>query len=489
MSLQLFLVAALLLPAQQESQFVSGLGHFSVRISATSEGDLATVRANDASALSVLAKLALESGRELQGLDAISDAGKVSIYLSERPLETALHWIAGAAGLRLELRRESVLVIDDTSPFPAEGELYDISETAFQRALVRYPDSPEGAQAEMIRADIQRSRGNLEAAIKHYDSVVGFHFDSDLTPDAMLESGRLLMEIGEPEAAAKRLESLATLEREHPYHALARLELADALTLAGEASKALYTIKALNKNYETVDPQELRARVLVQARATAASGDGVEALRLLDQIDPKQSAELDVMQVRATALEQADRVGEAAVAWMRLAEASTAELQVTAIQQAARLSLAADDELGTIFIHAWAKQRGIESAVLTEFNQARSALGLTPRSMLDLNDEQRIERAERLLLDRNYEECARSLEPLFRRRDRLEPKMLLSVALAYSSALNSHGLEQDAIMVLRITAGMLTDSKQREQIYLLASELHEKNGRIEDALDAIQGRL
>jgi len=474
----------------QDQMLVSGQGAFTVVVAETTEGRQATIRANEAPALDVLRKLAGDLGRELEGLDAIGELPPITVHLDNRPAETALHWVAGAAGVRARVRSEAILLMSDTSPFPTKTEFFNIAETSFQRALVRYPDSPDSAAAEMRRAEIQEHRGALSAAIKLYDSVIRFHFASAEVPDAMLRSAELLVAEKQYESAATRLEELATLERPHPHHAEARLQLAECLTLSGRPGKALYTLRALDSNYPTEDPDEIGRRQLAHAHALAINGEGVEALRLLDAVQKSPDAPQQRLQeLRSIALEASGRLGEAAVGWLRFGETGGPAVQERAAREAARLSLLADDQLGAIFIHRWAEERGIGDAVLDYANEARTQLGLTPHSLIDLTDSQRIERARQLSKEGMHADAARSLEPLFRRRSELSQETMLEVSLTYAKALDASGLEQDAIDVLRTSAPLLERREARNRIFILASELHEKHGRIEDALDAVQGRL
>ncbi len=477
-------------PALQE---VPATNHSEVVVTQGEDGDLLTIRARNASVASLLTKISKELDRELIGLDTIKDTAPLTIYLEDRPANDAIHWLLGSAGLRGRLSSQTITVVDDTVPFPSREELFGIAEVSFMRAQHRFPQFVRAPQAEMSRAEIQESRSQWSAAVVHYDYLTNQHTGSSLVPEAMLRAGKHLARLGEWEMAAERYRRLAALAFEHESHATARLLLADAFCHMNRSDKALHLLDALETNYATQDPAILKDRLLVRSRALSMTGKAIEALRVLDiaaGYGARRSDAAVFVELTALALERSDRPGEAALAWLSHArEIDLESAKIVALANAARLSITSGDELGAIFIHQQAVEAGFGNELEFYANEARERLGLIEENLTDLTDAQRLERAATQMSKGLASSAARSLEKLYRRRAIMTPHVNLRVANDYARALDANGELARAIRVLREMAGLLQRPEDRKDIYLIASDLYEKHDLIEEALEALQGRL
>jgi len=94
-----------------------------------------------------------------------------------------------------------------------------------------------------------------------------------------------------------------------------------------------------------------------------------------------------------------------------------------------------------------------------------------------------------MLSARNFEAAVQALRPAFRARKELKEPELVRLAQAYARALHSTRRFDEAMEALRLVVPMLGRRSQREQIYVLASELYEDRNLLAEAIEAIKGRL
>ncbi|MFT5048644.1 MAG: tetratricopeptide (TPR) repeat protein [Chlamydiales bacterium] len=467
-------------------------GRFEVTISESPDGPLLTVHADNAPIGRVVRNVARQLKLQVEGLEDVATTETVQLYFEQRPFSEAIHWILGAAGLRGQLTSDTIRIFDDTPPFPTPEDLFDLAEVTWLRALRRSPSRPEGIRAEMALAEIQESRGALAAAVNHYEYLIERHPESEFTAEAMLLSGIHLGELGEWDAAARRFQQLTRISQPHPYHALARLELARALCYSNQPSNALYTVEALEQYYPTRSDQDKRARLVLRARAQALLGNAIDALRSLDlaaQYSVEDQPGIEVLEIRALALERASRSSEASVAWLQLAERTSGATQREALQSAARAALDSGDELGVLFIEAWASDLESDASIDAYAIEARLRIGLETDSIIHLNDTQRLSHAKQLLKTGHGAQAIRGLQLLYKQRDKLKEPFLLELGLTYANALNSESLTDMAIDILREVAPHLSQRDDRRRLYLLASTIYEAHGQLQEALDALEGRL
>jgi hypothetical protein len=480
-------------------------GRFTVDAHDLSSDPTLTVRAESARATDVLAAAAQRLGLELRGLELIRREPLVDVYLVRRPARAALRWILGAAGLRARITSSEIHVEEDVPALPASEELYASALFAYRRFLRQYPEHPETAANEMTVADISADLGPAfyGDAVFSYDVVVDQHPDSSLVPDALLRSARLLAAQGRWEDATLRYHRLASLALRHHHQETARLELARALCHVGEgaddeslrdesARKALLTLDALDVNYPTQEAMQRRERLLVRALALALTSEPIRALKALDlaagsSIDGHRDPE--ILQLRALALGRAGRYGDASNAWLSVAQGAAGAAREAAYEQAARAALDGGHELAVIFIHRTAEKEGLAASLEVHRHEAETRLALTSGSAATLSLVQQLERGARLYAERDVEQALVALRRVWARRTELRREQLAYLAVTYARALDAHGLETDAIDVLRRVAGELDKSADRRALFEAAADLHERHGRLEAAIDALGGKL
>jgi hypothetical protein len=159
------------------------------------------------------------------------------------------------------------------------------------------------------------------------------------------------------------------------------------------------------------------------------------------------------------------------------------------VENAARLALAAGDEVGVLLIETWAHEQRCTADLSRWTSEARMRLGLTPPDPTSLTDEQWLARGESLLAKGATAEAVRALEPLYHRRARLDRGVRVRLACTFARSLETENRLSYAISVLREVAGSLSDTNERSQLYVLASELYERNERYEEAARALRGEL
>ena len=86
-------------------------------------------------------------------------------------------------------------------------------------------------------------------------------------------------------------------------------------------------------------------------------------------------------------------------------------------------------------------------------------------------------------------QAVRGLQLLYQQREKLKESFLLELGLTYASALDSEALTDMAIDILREVAPNLSQRDDRRRLYLLASTIYEAHGQLQEALDALEGRL
>ena len=196
-----------------------------------------------------------------------------------------------------------------------------------------------------------------------------------------------------------------------------------------------------------------------------------------------------ILEVRALATAALGRSGEAAVAWMRYAQAVEGSRREAGLSAAARNALDAGDELGVLFIHGWAEREGASSATEREASEARSRLGLPTPILSAVPAEERLIRAESLYARGLAREARDALSALYDRRAALDEDQRVRLAVAFTRTLEEEGALERAVTVLREIAGSLESVDRRKQLYIHASEMFERRGRLDEALEALRGRL
>ncbi|MFT7676843.1 MAG: tetratricopeptide (TPR) repeat protein [Planctomycetota bacterium] len=491
--------------AQEDSVRTVHVGRIDVVATPDSEhGMLLTVKTETGRIKSLLARIAQEVGRPVTGLENISRDPVVEIYLVERPWREALRWVTGSAGLHVTVTYDAIKIKEELPAFPEADDAYMAATIAWQRVRAMLPAHENADEHELALGDCALALGPTFASTArvHYENVVNDFPQSDLRPECLLRASNLYAAAEEWNTAMLSYHELANLTVDHPYHSIARRELARSMCRIGgaeankdlrseNARKALLTLKTLDLKYPSPDSVERRERALLQSLALTLTDDPIRALRALDiaaTYSPSGHRDPGLNEVRALAFERAGSFGDAAVAWLYQTQHTTGAEQEAAFVRSAKASLKAGDELGTLAIVAHAEQAGYGDTLAPFGRTAESRLGLIG-DVSTLSMDQRITRGRELLAEDAPEQAAMVLGKAFEERNKLRPEVLDAIAKDLASALSATNDWKNAVDVLRTAAADLPKNFDRSSLYRAAADVLEKAGRFEAAIDALEGRL
>jgi hypothetical protein len=452
------------------------------------DGPRWTVLCDDAPFDELVRALAKKSGLALEGSELLPLGPRVSVELERRPLEQVLAIVLGMQGLRHELARGSLHL------FPASNEPSELLRLA-QEAWLRVEaggtaegDESAAARAKLAQGNLCEARGDLEGAYRHYAELAE-GLEGEESAEATYRAGRVLERLGHWAEAAQHFRTLGGLESAKRFHAKARLELARVSIELGDAKSALHVLNFLEANYATSDPAELAERRLVRARALNATHEYVEALRTLEEGELVAAPESEArsLEIRAVAFEGLGYEVEAARAWLIYArEAAAPETRTGAFARAANLSLAAGDELGTLFICREAARAGSDEGLGASVRVARQRLGLdedeVPTTILE-----RLELAERHLAAAEPAKAAPLFESLYLARGALPEVDQARVLAGWSRVVLERAGLESAVAVLSKARAALADETALQTLDLAAAALFEAEGRFDEAAAAYQG--
>ncbi len=469
---------------------------------------LLSIQAKDVSAEALTRLIARRLNiSRVEGFDQLDDDPHVTVNVTLRPAEQVLRWTLGTVGLTAVVGNDALVVAPDVGANPDGKAMLRKATTRYLDALRRFPDYPDADRAQMARATIAERLGQEEwsTAVLNYDQLIEEYPHSDLVPEALQRCGHLYGEMGVWDQAILRYEELSRREDPHPYHAIARLELADALCHRGETesepavavgmgNKALYVLEALDASYPTKEPQQRYERLLVQARAHALAGNGIRALQTLDAAARYSRAgvkDARILELRARALEHAGELAAASSAWLAWAESMEGQARIDGYQRAARAALRAGEDLAVLMIHARAEELGFGDELASAEAQARATLGLPVTTASALDPAADLARGENHVTARRWKAAREVLRGVYQQRSQLSPEEEVRLATAYAKSLHKLGHEEAAIDVLRAIVGDLDKEPLRRQLYLLAADLYENRTqpRFDLAVEALKGRL
>ncbi|MBM3991431.1 MAG: hypothetical protein FJ298_10560 [Planctomycetes bacterium] len=447
-----------------------------------------TIHADNALLHELMGDLAREAELELQGLDASTSRTLVSVDLRDRPLRQAVRFIAGSVGLAAEVRGGVLLLRPSFDDSADANALYEASIAVSAATLRDFSDHELAPQALRDQAIIEERRGNDAAARARYDELVGRYADSPLANDALFAAGNLLMREEAWQDAADRFSELLRSEREHGLEIPARLELAWCVVRIGQHERALYMIDAIDALDSAASRHEELRRKQVRARALAGVGQGEKALALLDEIDTRLAGPADrreSLELRALACAAAGQHGNAARAWLAFSQLCEGPRREAALLAAATAALETHDEVGALFAAEIARKDGVLlDGVVRE---ARAALGLD--SSAAPAESKALERAERLCDGGSFAESLKLLRGIAAQLGTLEEAARARFARCHARAL-SHEVGVDAALAhLREHTDSISSPELRRELYLLAGELLEGAGRIDEAIEAYRGRI
>lgn len=469
---------------------------------------LLTVRARNVSAEALTRRIARELRlSNVYGFDDIDAVPTVSVHLERRPPNQSLRWILGSVGISATIGENSIQVASDVGLNPDAKAMLRKAGTRYFDALRRFPDYPTADRAEMARAEIHERLGEDEwpLAILSYDRLIEEYPRSEYIPEATLRSARLHAHLGAWNQAILRYEELGSSQDPHPYHTVARLELAESLCKSGEGAdnsavataagqRATYVLDALDMNYPTQDPAGRFERLLVRSRAQALAGQPIRALQSLDAAMGYSSQgkhDARVLELRAICLARAGEHSAASSAWLLYAESGNNADAAKGYLNAAQEALVSGEEIAVMLIHARAEDLGVAQPLLGTLAEARARLGLAIEGTAGLDPLAGLASGESHVTARRWDAAIEALRPVYRRKDDLKPDDRVRLAKAYARALHKSGHEEAAIDVVRALVATLEKRTQRQTLYLLAADLYEDRDapRLDLAVEALKGRL
>ncbi|MCC6408128.1 MAG: tetratricopeptide repeat protein [Planctomycetes bacterium] len=451
-----------------------------------------SVHAQRSNLRELLRSLAIQLGVHVEGLDAIDADQEVTVVLEDRELRDVMTRILGSVGCQAELRTNALRVVSTEDRHEDVEQLRNLAVATYLNAQRRWPDHPGAVSAKLAQARIEEARGNLPAAIAHYETLIQRHRDSDQLPDALWRSAELLAAEHEWASVVQRLTDLLRLDRRHPYEIRARLLLARAHALLGDHEHAFYMLDVVDTYEPAAEPVEIQRRQLIRARAMLAADRAPEARATLDYLERlgrREEFEVELLELRARTVEALEDPAQASLAWLRYGRATEGHERANAFTQAARLALDAGDELGAMFISRLADADGADDTALAIRQRAASALGLDDLVRPTEERDERLARARRLLAGGLPIDALGVIKPIFELRRELDEPALLEVASLYARALAEAKGVDAAIDALRSVIPDLHAPEARRAIYVLAGELYEANDRLDAAVEAYQGRL
>lgn len=451
-----------------------------------------SLEAQRANLRDVLRSLSLKLGVHVEGLDVVAPEQEVTAQLDDRELHEVLARVLGAVGLEAELRTNVLRVAAVDFDHASADELRDLAVATYLTAQRRWPDHPSAVDAKLAQAAIEETRGNVPAAIAHLEAAIQRHRNSDKLPDALMHSAELLATQHEWASVVARLSELLRLDRRHGFEIPARLLLARAYAMLDDHEHAFFMLDVVDTYQPASEPSEIQRRQLIRARAELAAGDTTAAAATLDYVErlgQRDEFVLELLELHARVVERSASPAEASEAWLRYGRAAQGTDRTLAFTQAARLALEAGDELGAMFISRLADAERTDETALEIRQRAAKELGI--EELLRPSDEhtEKIDRARRLIAGGAARDALGVLKPLFDARKDLEEQPLLELLELYARALAEAKSVDSAIDALRTVVPELHSADARRAVYVLAGELYEAHDRLDDAVEAYQGRL
>ncbi|MSR63031.1 MAG: hypothetical protein EXS08_11365 [Planctomycetes bacterium] len=449
----------------------------------TKDGPRWSVLCEDVPFDELVRALAKKSALALESVELLPYGTRISVDLSRRPLEQILEFVLGSQGLRFELQRGSLRVL---APLDAPEDLLRLAQSAWQQVEAG-GDEHAAARAKLARGNLCEVRGDLEGAYHLYAELAEEDAGHE-SAEALYRAGRALERLGHWAEAAQHFRTLAALDGAGTFHARARLELARVSIKLGDAPSALHLLNFLDANFLSSDPVELAERRLVRATALIVTNECVEALRTLEEgeVVSAPNAQARSLEIRAQAFEGLGFDVEAARAWLIFArEGAATDERVRAFAKAAELSLAAGDELGTLFVCREAAKAGADEGLGSFARQARLRLGLDEDDVPGTIQE-RVALAESLLAEQPRK-AAELFEGLYLARGALPEPDQARVLAGWAHVLLDRAGLKAAIELLAKARANFEDPLAAQALDLAAAALFESEGRFDQAAEAYRG--
>jgi len=449
-----------------------------------------SVRAQNANLERVLTDIARKSGRHVEGVPPPERSALVTVSLVRRPLEQVLEYMLGSVGLRADVRRDALTVLPDVSASDDRDDLLDHAAAAWLRATTRYPDHALAPSARIAMGEIAEHRGNLGTARDYYLSVIDRYPLSSSVPEAYMRSGRILKRMGQWAEASVQFRELTARTDASAYQPAAVLELARCTIELGNPESARYVLNTLDTKFPTTDRTERTERMLVRAEALNALDRHMEALRALDQadLDLDPLAMRQSLRIRAMALEGIGLPAESGRAWLLYSREADDSERGHALQEAARLSLVADDEIGAIFVCREAESLGLQDGLQEYWREARRRLGFDVDEVQENGGvAEQLSTAEHHLASERFEEAAELLEPLYLGRAALSEHDAARALVGWAACVEARTGLEEALRLLREARSTFESVEERNRIDVGAARLLERNAMFDRAIEAYRG--
>jgi len=475
-----------------------------VKVETTDGAALCSIQADQASPQVIFSAIMREA-RPLQGVGSLVVVGAdlvpveplLDIALIERPFGEALGVVMGCVGLRIEHKAGTLIIHPESDPEASNSALLERARRSLATALTKHPDTDVSARILFALTRVEEKLGATDAAQGHLRQLAEQYPQSELVPEALSLAGALLQRAGQWGEAKQVLSELCNLPYAHELYPHGLLELARCHAQLSEGHKGLRVLDALDAIWPLEKIDATRAtraeRLFVRAACLLEAGDAGQTLVLLDNCnDLGHRGDLDpqVFPLRAQALEAVGRPADAAIAWLARSRGMIDErAQGHALTEAARLALAADDQLAIDLIYARGVELGLEDSLRGLRFEARARLGLSTEGMEPDSAAGFVLLARTRFDSGDAEGALGVLIEAKSRREQLDESDLLKLNLLLGrTAHQVHGVDE-AVTEMREGLSTLSRRGDRAQIYLLAAEFYEAAGRYDDAIDAYGGRL
>lgn len=457
-------------------------------------GDIyCSVKAREFPVEQLLQSLCRESGLELRGFEDLEETPLVTVYLQDRPLNIAVDYILGAAGLTGTLGARRLDVLASSLPFADHENSLERAEIAYLSALQRFPTGVDAAIARLALAEIALMKGEREKAVRHYELLIEQPTDEATHLAARMQAANLLLELQDWARAMPHFRFVAESGTDTNTVVKARRQLARCVLMRGESQQALYMIQALDNVIEPINTHDRADRLMITARAKLGLGDYHNALRDLDkaqQISGGAIDEFEGMDLRARAMELDGRPADAALGWVLFSRDKPDDVKSQALVRAAQMALSTDgEELAVIFLWKHASKQGLGEALVPYVNEARARLGLDAHSYADGSVTIRLNRAVQLVDASMEQEAAKLFATIHADFRSLTAKDRVRFATTYAPLLEEAEGIREAVNVLRDVVQTLESVENRSQLYLLAGEIYERHRQFDDAAAAYGGEL
>ncbi len=488
----LALTALCALPAPQNSVFIEHT---------VENGDIyCDIQARDFPIKNMMERLCSELDLELTGFEDIEDSPRVTVYLRNRPLNVAIEYALGAAGLSGTVGADRIDVTVQTLPFPSREHSLQSAEISFLSSLQRFPDGSLALDSREQLAQIALMREETEKAARYFELLSESNTNTAKTRSAHMSAAALYVKLQDWSRAIPHYQLVGNIEldettpaEEVGVIALARRELARCILMRGESRRAYYMLEGLGQVVKPLDDRDAAERLALEARAKIGMGDYEGALLCLDRaqrIPGQQLNEFETMDLRAKALEANGHPVEAAVAWLHFSRDKSDDVKRDALVRAAKSALKVEgEELGVIFLHHQAQEDGLGEALMPYLNEARTRLGLDAESYTDGSISQRLRRGVQLATTGLGEEAIRIFTALKPQFHKLPVTERIEFGTTYGPLLENEQGVSYAIDLIREVTLTLDAVENRSKLYLVAGEIYERNQMFNEAAAAYGGQL